>query len=100
MVLVLTPLMAADSSSDSMVLAVPGSPTSIRPRLPVRVIMHRSTSASLPRYFLLTAISRPWYARGFFRPRIKSRTALGLSFQPRGLRLPASSAASAASSAA
>lgn len=97
-VLVLHPLMAADSSSESMVLAVPGSPTSIRPRLPARVMMHRSTRASLPRYFLRMAISRPPQRTGRGAPKMKSRTALGDSCQFCGFRLSWSQRRSAASS--
>ena len=97
MVFRLVPLMAAAKSSESMVLAVPGSPTSISPRLPARVMMHRSTRASLPRYFFLTVICFPFHTSGSRLPRIKVRTALGDSLQPRGLG-PASKAARAASS--
>ncbi len=76
-VLVLTPLTAAERSSESMVLAVPGSPTSIRPLLPARVTMQRSTSASLPKYFFSMVYSFPLYKTGFALPRMKVRTALG-----------------------
>ena len=43
-----SPEMAAASSSDSIDLAVPGSPTSSRPRLLIRVTTQRSTRASSP----------------------------------------------------
>lgn len=95
-VLVEQPDMAAVSSSESMVFAVPGSPTSIRPRLPARVMMHRSTRASLPRYFL--PMVTPPMGRGL--PRMNRRTAFGESFQPRGFRLSRSHSARASSSAA
>ena len=48
MVSVESPLTAAASSSDSSDLAVPGSPTSIRPRLVARVTIARSTSDGSP----------------------------------------------------
>ena len=93
-VLVEQPEMAAVSSSESMVFAVPGSPTSIRPRLPARVMMHRSTRASLPRYFF--RMGTP--SMGVRLPRMNSRTAFGDRRQPWGFRLPASHFSRAASS--
>src|SRR6185437_6860204 len=77
MVLVDTPLMAAESSSDSMLLAVPGSPTSNNPRFPASVMTARSTSASSPKNF--RGIS------GLAQPQINDRTDLGESFHPAGL---------------
>ena len=47
-VMVLFPLIAADNNSLSIVLAVPGSPTSIKPLFPANVIIARSTKASSP----------------------------------------------------
>ena len=93
----LVPLMAAARSSESMVFAVPGSPTSISPRLPASVMMQRSTRASFPRYFFRIEISFPFQERGSRLPRIKVRTAFGDIFQFRGF-LSVSKARSASSS--
>ncbi|MNE71205.1 hypothetical protein D3C80_1670590 [compost metagenome] len=68
--------MAVASSSDSMDLAVPGSPTNIRPRPVASVTSIRSieaTSATILR-------SMP----NFSSPRIKRRAAFRLSAQPGG----------------
>src|SRR5436305_6245145 len=91
MVLIELPLIAAASNSDSMLLAVPGSPTSNNPRFPASVIIARSTSVSSPKNFRAIA--------GFVDPQINARTALGESFHPAG-RAPLSSSPSAANSAA
>jgi hypothetical protein len=60
MVSVEQPEMAAASSSESSDFAVPGSPTSIRPRFVARLTMARSTSAELPtNFFRIFSASSP-----------------------------------------
>ncbi len=96
----LVPQTAAASSSESIDLAVPGSPTSSRPRSPARVTTQRSTRARSPTNFCSIArLLRP--ALSFLPPLpiTKVTTARGVSRQPGG-RGPESCAARNSSSAA
>src|SRR5579862_4831633 len=81
--------MAAASSSESIDLAVPGSPTMSNPRFPARPTMARSISTSSPKNLRLIF--------GVLLPQMNDRTARGDSFQPGG-RGPLSALARAASS--
>ena len=74
------PQIAAASSSESIDLAVPGSPTSSRARSPARVMTQRSTSAGSPTNL------RDTPRRAF--PHTKETTAEGVSSQPGGLGPP------------
>src|SRR4051794_28849938 len=77
MVSVESPLTAAARSSDSSDFAVPGSPTSIRPRLVARVIRARSISDGSPTNFRVTP--------SFGSPVTNRRAACTLRAQPGGL---------------
>lgn len=103
----LVPQRAADSSSESMDLAVPGSPTRRSPRSPARVTTHRSTRARSPTNFCsitrrggTPAPGRAPFGRLSASPALpitKVTTARGVSSQPGG-RGPESWAARKASS--
>ena len=86
----LVPQIAADNSSDSIDLAVPGSPTSSSARSPARVMTHLSTRDTSPTNFRLIF--------NLSLPQTKATTACGVSSQPGG-RGPFSSASRANSSA-
>ena len=80
--------MEAQSSSESSDFAVPGSPISKRPRLPMSVMMARSTSASSPKNLRTTLGASPCPPGTRLsspEPRMKVRTARGLRRQPVGL---------------
>jgi hypothetical protein len=91
MVRVESPLTAAASSSDSRDFAVPGSPTSISPRLVARVISARSISEGSPTNLRLMP--------SLLSPTTNRRAACTLSTQPGG-RSAVSAARSRASSSA
>ena len=96
----LVPQIAADSSSESIDFAVPGSPTSSRPRSPASVTTHRSTSARSPTNF--ASMTRLPLAPATLRPSLPAMnvtTARGVSAQPGGrgpLSEPARNASSSA----
>ncbi len=74
--------MAADSSSASQLLPVPGSPISSRPRSEARVTMLRSTKLRSPNHFCGISLSIP-SARS--EPRTNIRIMRGLSRHVNGL---------------
>lgn len=87
---------AADSSSASQLLPVPGSPISSRPRSEARVTIERSTKLRSPNHFCATSRSRP-SARS--DPRMNRRTILGDSRQENGLGLSSIDSSQSSSSA-
>src|SRR3954469_25497673 len=87
---------AADSSSASQLLPVPGSPISSRPRSEARVTMERSTKLRSPNHFWEISRSRPSERS---EPRMKSRTIFGESRQENGLGLSSTDSSQSSSSA-
>lgn len=74
--------MAADNSSASQLLPVPGSPMSSRPRSEASVTMERSTKLRSPYHFWEISRSRPSERSD---PRMKRRTIFGDRRQENGL---------------
>src|SRR5215831_3081175 len=90
MVRVLSPEIAAASNSLSQLLAVPGSPISIRPRLVASATTQRSSIARRPTNFGAMP--------AFSSPRMNFSTLCGVIRQPGGLGFDASAAVNRASS--
>lgn len=87
---------AADSSSASQLLPVPGSPMSSRPRSEARVTMERSTKLRSPYHFCEISRSRPSERS---EPRMNRRTIFGDSRQEKGLGLSSMDSSHSSSSA-
>lgn len=87
---------AADSSSASQLLPVPGSPISSRPRSEARVTIDRSTKLRSPNHFCETSRSSP-SARS--EPRMNNRTIFGERRHENGLGLSSIDSSQSSSSA-
>lgn len=87
---------AADSSSASQLLPVPGSPMSSRPRSEASVTMERSTKLRSPNHFCEISRSRP---SDRSEPRMNRRTIFGDSRQEKGLGLSSTDSSQSSSSA-
>src|SRR5690242_9069112 len=87
---------AAESSSASQLLPVPGSPMSSRPRSEARVTMERSTKLRSPNHFCAISRSRPSERS---EPRMNRRIIFGDRRQEKGLGLSSTDSSQSSSSA-